>query len=154
MPTRSQDFVRQQLADLGLGELRVFGLSALEALDARDRSDDARLAASGLPALESALVGLPTTERAKTFLQNVAARAANLVNRQLRDLRLGLVVPDAGGDTTDAGPRAILTAFDSGCVTSRRRSTGSPTRSRTGSRPTYRVCSMPAAGPGRPTWRP
>lgn len=89
------EFVRRRLGDdMRLGELRLFAVSALEALQARTQGDDERLAASGLLALEADLVGFLTTEKARLFLLRVAARAANLVARQRRDLQLGRLGPD------------------------------------------------------------
>ena len=58
---------------------QVFGLSALEALQASLRGDRERMAASGVLALRAALVEFLTTGKAKTYLRNVAARYSALV---------------------------------------------------------------------------
>lgn len=102
------EFVRRRLRDdLQLGEPRVFALSALEALQARTQADDERLAGSGLPALEAALVQFLTTEKATLFLHNIAARTAKLVTGQRRDLRLGRLAADGGSD-----PELVAAAFE------------------------------------------
>ncbi|WP_300604098.1 dynamin family protein, partial [Trebonia sp.] len=105
-----QDFVRRRLReDLGMGEPRVFALSALRALDAVVRGDQGGLSASGLPALRAPLEEFLTTDKTRLFLLNAADRAAALVAAQRRDLRLGLLAVDPG-----SGPRVpgVLAAFD------------------------------------------
>jgi ribosome biogenesis GTPase A len=102
------EFVRHRLRDdLRLGEIPMFTLSALDALRARVRADGERLAASGLPALEAALLQFLTTEKAPLLLHNIAARTAKLVTSQRRDLRLGRLCADGGPD-----PEAVAGAFE------------------------------------------
>jgi hypothetical protein len=93
--------------DLGMGRPGTFTLSALEALEAVIRGDDERLADSGLPGLNAALREFLTTGKTRLFLHNIARRAARLVARQRRDLRLGRLALDGGPD-----PEAVLAAFD------------------------------------------
>jgi small GTP-binding protein len=101
-------FVRRRLQDdLRLGEVRLFALSALQALQARIEADDERFAASGLPALEAALVQFLMTEKATLFLHTLAARAERLVASQRRDLRLGRLTADGGPD-----PEVVAAAFE------------------------------------------
>jgi len=100
-------YVQQWLRNhLPLGEPQVFGLSALEALQASLQGDHERMAASGVLALRAALAEFLTTGKAKTYLQNVAARAADLVAGQGRDLRLGALAADG------APGKDIAAAFD------------------------------------------
>jgi ribosome biogenesis GTPase A len=70
-------FVRDRLADGAHGaDLRVFAISARDALEAKVRGSSERLAASGLPELERSLVQFLTTEKARSFLLRVCARAS------------------------------------------------------------------------------
>jgi Dynamin family len=101
-------YVRQWLRDhLHRGEPQVFGLSALEALEGSIQGDHERMAASGVLALRGALADFFTTGKARTYLHNVAARAADLAAGQRRDLRLGCLAADGA-----AGPDAVAAAFD------------------------------------------
>lgn len=101
-------YVRQWLRDhLRLPEPQVFGLSALEALEATVQGDHERLAASGILALQAALAKFLTTNKAKTYLQNVAGRAASMTAGQRRDLLLGRLAADGG-----PGPDMVAVAFD------------------------------------------
>lgn len=84
------ELMRQRLPDeLRQGELRVFALSALQALHARTDGDPGLLAGSGLPPFEAELVEFLTGEKAKFFLRTTAARAARLVAGLRRDLLIG-----------------------------------------------------------------
>ena len=101
------EFIRRRLReDLGLGEPRLFGLSALEALRATGPGDGERLSGSGLVALRTALTEFLTKEKTRLFLRNVAERGAALVARQRRDHKLGRLALDGGPH-----PSAVLTAF-------------------------------------------
>lgn len=101
----AQDFVRRRLRDdLGIAEPRIYGLSALEALDGVTRADPVRLSASGLPGLRADLELFLTTDKTRLFLGNVVAGAARLVSAQRRNLRLGRVARDE--------VPGILAAFD------------------------------------------
>jgi small GTP-binding protein len=71
------------------GGLRLFATSAKQALDAKERSDHAAVATSGLPELEQELVRFLTTEKSRVFLQQVTARAERLLSRQRLELELG-----------------------------------------------------------------
>jgi GTPase SAR1 family protein len=102
------EFVRCRLwEDLGMGQPRLFGLSALEALEARTTGDRERLFGSGLAPLYAALAGFLATGKTRLLLGNVTERAAALVAIRRRDLRLGRLASDGGPD-----PAAVLTAFD------------------------------------------
>ena len=102
------EFVRRRVRDdLGIGEPRLFGLSALEALEAVVQGDRGRLSGSGLPQLRGTLDEFLTTGKTRVFLGNIADHAAELVSAQRRDLRLGRLRLDGGPD-----PSAVLTAFD------------------------------------------
>jgi len=102
------EFVRRRVRDdLGIGEPRFFGLSALEALEAVVQGDRGRLSGSGLPQLRATLDEFLTTGKTRVFLGNIADRAARLVSGQRRDLRLGRLRFDGGPD-----PSAVLAAFD------------------------------------------
>ena len=103
-----ENFVRDRLRDdLGLGEPRMFAVSALEALEAVLNDDQARLSASGLPQLRGALEQFLITDKTRLFLRNVADRTAGLVAAQRQDLRLGRVALDGGPAIPD-----VLSAFD------------------------------------------
>lgn len=107
--------MRQRLrGDLHFNALRIFPLSALDALQAGVRADGDRLAASGLPPFQAALVEFLTTEKAKLSLTNLATRTASLVARERRDLRLGRLQLDGGPDpeTVDAALKARLGELD------------------------------------------
>ena len=92
--TEVAEFVRRRLRDdLGIGEPRLFGLSALEALEAVVQGDRGRLSGSGLPQLRATLDEFLTTGKTQVFLGNIAGRAARLVSGQRRDLRLGRLRP-------------------------------------------------------------
>jgi hypothetical protein len=102
------EFVRRRARDdLGIGEPRLFGLSALEALEGVVQGDRGRLSGSGLPQLRGTLDEFLTTGKTQVFLGNIADRAARLVSGQRRDLRLGRLRLDGGPD-----PSAVLAAFD------------------------------------------
>lgn len=102
---KAQDFVRRRLRDhLGIAEPRIYGLSALEALDGVTRSDPGRLSASGLPSLRADLELFLTTDKTRLSLGNVAGGGALLVSAQQRNLRLGRVARD--------DVPGILAAFD------------------------------------------
>jgi hypothetical protein len=101
------EFIRQRLADLGLGGQRLFGLSALEALEGVTGGDRGRLAGSGVPELHAELREFLTTGKTRLFMGNIAAHAATLVTGQRRDLLLGRLARDGGPD-----PEAVLAAFD------------------------------------------
>ena len=101
------EFARRRLReDLGLGEPRLFGLSALEALEATVQGDGVRLSGSGLTALRAALTGFLATGKTRLFLHNVAERGAALVAGQRRNLQLGRLALDGGPH-----PSQVLTAF-------------------------------------------
>jgi Dynamin family len=101
------EFVRCRLReDLGLGEPRLFGLSALEALEATVQGDSERLSGSGLTALRAALTGFLATGKTRLFLHNVAERGAALVAGQRRNLQLGRLALDGGPH-----PSQVLTGF-------------------------------------------
>lgn len=100
-------FVRRVLADSTRDEgPSVFPLSALNGLEAKLRADPSAVAASGLAPLESSLEEFLTTGRAAVFLDNLAARSIQLILRQRRDLRLGLIQEDSPGRA-----RETATAF-------------------------------------------
>jgi len=104
----AENFVRDRLRDdLGLGEPRIFAVSALEALEAVLHDDQTRLSASGLPQLRGALEQFLITDKTRLFLRNVADRTAGLVAAQRQDLRLGRVALDGGPAIPD-----VLSAFD------------------------------------------
>jgi hypothetical protein len=138
-------FVRRRLHDdLHLDDIRTFALSALQALQARTGADDERLAASGLPALEAALVQFLTTEKATLFLHTIAARAEKLVASQRRDLRLGRLATDGGRTrrwSRRRSKRASLTLTPPNAR--------SPARSRSESKPSCRRCWPPEAQHGK-----
>jgi len=101
-------YVQRWLRDhLPLGRPQVFGLSALEALEAGIQGDHERMAASGVLALRGALADFLTTAKARTYLHNVATRATDLAAGQGRDLRLGCLAADGA-----SGPDAVAPAFD------------------------------------------
>jgi hypothetical protein len=99
-------FVRCRLCeDLGIGEPRLFALSALQALNAVP--GDGRLASSGVPELHAALREFLTSGKTRLFLRNIAARGASLAATQRRDLLAGRLAVRDGRD-----PRQALTAFE------------------------------------------
>jgi hypothetical protein len=102
------DFVGSRLRDDGQpGDPRVFGLSALEALEATLQADGERLSGSGILPLQAALTEFLTAEKSRVFLRNITARAIGLVAGQRRDLRLGRLGRDGGPD-----PETVAAAFE------------------------------------------
>ncbi|HEY6309387.1 MAG TPA: dynamin family protein [Streptosporangiaceae bacterium] len=93
--------------DLGISGPRLFGLSALQALEAVVHGDDGRLAGTGLPDLHAELREFLTAGKTRLFLRNIAGRAARMVAGQQRGLRLGRLALDGG-----PYPEAVLAAFD------------------------------------------
>ncbi|MGH3281268.1 MAG: dynamin family protein, partial [Trebonia sp.] len=102
-----RDFVLRRLGELGVAAPRVYGLSALEALDGVVHGDQGRLSATGLPGLRADLELFLTTGKTRLFLDNVASRAVRLVSAQRQDLLLGRLARDRGADLP-----GILTAFE------------------------------------------
>ena len=102
-----QDFVRHRLRDLGVADPRVYGLSALEALEGVTGNDQRRLSASGVPGLRADLELFLTTGKTRLFLDNVASSAARLVSAQRQDLLLGRLTRDRGPEVPQ-----IMAAFD------------------------------------------
>ena len=101
------EYVRRRLReDLGLGEPRLFGLSALEALEATVQGDSERLSGSGLAPLHAALTSFLATGKTRLFLRNLAERGAALVAGQRRNLQLGRLALDGGPH-----PSQVLTGF-------------------------------------------
>jgi GTP-binding protein EngB required for normal cell division len=73
-------YVRQQLSQIfGEEHPRIFSISARDGLDAKRQNDADRLKESGLPALESDLIGFLLTDKSTEFLLGMCARATNLV---------------------------------------------------------------------------
>ena len=84
------DFVRQRLSpDAHESGVRVFAISARDALEAKLHGTDEELTDSGLPELERALVAFLTADKARTFLLGVSARAERLLARLRLDLEIG-----------------------------------------------------------------
>ena len=81
-------FVRDQLADDGRGEARVFALSARRALQARMTGDRALLHNSGLPALEQPLTQFLAGEKSRVLLERTCGRARRALALQQADLQL------------------------------------------------------------------
>ena len=102
-----RDFVRQRLRDLGGAAPRVYGMSALEALEGVVGNDQDRLSASGVPRLRADLELFLTTGKTRLFLDNVAGGAARLVSAQRQDLLLGRLTRDRGAEVHE-----IMAAFD------------------------------------------
>ena len=99
-----QQWTRQ---NLGPQAPQVFGLSALDALEAVLQADRRRLAGSGIGPFRSALIRFLTTEQGTASLRAVAAAAENLVSRQHRDIRAGCTSRDAGSD-----PAGMTASFE------------------------------------------
>ncbi len=73
-------YVRDQLRGIfGEDTPQLFSVSARDGLDAKRSHDTTRLNASGLPALEEALVGFLLTEKRDQFLLQMCRRVANLI---------------------------------------------------------------------------
>jgi hypothetical protein len=102
-----RDFVRHRFRDLGVAGPRVYGLSALEALEGALGNDQGRLSASGVPSLRADLELFLATGKTRLFLDNVASRTARLVSAQRQDLLLGRLTRDCGTEVPE-----IVTAFD------------------------------------------
>ena len=101
------DFVRQRLRDdLGIGQPRMFSVSALQALQAPGQ-DGGQLIRSGVPDLHAELRGFLTADKTRLFLGNIAGRAASLVAAQQRDLVTGRLAAGGGLDL-----RQVLAAFE------------------------------------------
>ena len=74
------DFVHGQLNDMfGEDAPKVFAISALQALAAKQSRDASRLEASGIVALERELVDFLLTEKRSEFLLRMCDRAAELI---------------------------------------------------------------------------
>jgi Dynamin family len=82
-------YVRRWTRDNLPVEPPVFGISALQALDAAMAGDPGQLGSSGITPLRDALTQFLTAEQGQVALSNAAAAAADLVARQQRDLRAG-----------------------------------------------------------------
>jgi hypothetical protein len=102
-----QDFVQRQLDELGISAPRVYGLSALEALEGIMGNDQGRLSASGIPGLRADLERFLTAGKTRLFLDNVASRAARLVSAQRQALLLGRLARDRSPEV----PK-IMASFD------------------------------------------
>ena len=73
-------YVRDQLhAILSENTPQLFSVSANEGLDAKRSQDLSRLSASGIPALEEALVGFLLTEKRDQFVLQMCHRTADLI---------------------------------------------------------------------------
>jgi Dynamin family len=83
-------FVVDHLRHLLGANIRVFPLSARRGLQGKREGDEAEVAASGLPALEQALVSFLTNEKSAEFLVRAADRARRFVARLRDDVLLGL----------------------------------------------------------------
>lgn len=104
---QAQDFIRQRLLGLGVTGPRVYGLSALEALEGVVGNDQGRLSASGVPGLRADLELFLTTGKTRLFLDNVASGAVRLVAAQRQDLLLGHLASNDGSEVP-----GILVPFD------------------------------------------
>jgi Dynamin family len=102
-----QDFVRHRLGALGVTVPRIYGLSALKALEGVLEKDQDRLSASGVPGLRADLERFLITGKTRLFLDNVAGRAARLVSAQRQDLLLGRLGRERGTEVP-----GIMAAFD------------------------------------------
>jgi small GTP-binding protein len=90
-------YVHQQLSQIfGEERLRIYSISARDALDAKRLNDADRFRESGLSALESELIDFLLTDKSTEFLLGMCARAANL----MRDLG-SLPAMDALADKVD-----------------------------------------------------
>jgi hypothetical protein len=86
--------VRDTVGGVGIGPDAVFGLSALQALTARTGNDPRLLSESGLPELESSVLGLFRKQRANLLLRRVRVRTRSVLEQQHRDLRIAGAVTD------------------------------------------------------------
>jgi hypothetical protein len=102
-----QDFVRDRLRDLGADRPRVYGLSALEALEGVTGNDLDRMSASGVPGFRADLERFLTAGKTRLFLDNIVGSTARLVSEQRQDLLLGLLTRDRGTEVPE-----IIAAFD------------------------------------------
>ncbi|MEO8748777.1 MAG: dynamin family protein [Allobranchiibius sp.] len=84
------EFVSQAVNDIAPTPApRVFGLSALQALQARESADTPLLGASGLREFESSLTTFLVAQKSSQFLRNSTAQTLAIIRRQRRDLSLG-----------------------------------------------------------------
>jgi small GTP-binding protein len=116
-------FVREQLqASLGPSAPQVFSVSARDGLHAKLFGDASRLAASGVPALERALLEFLLTEKSTQFLLGMCNRATSLVSELPRspasarlleqiDALTEQLAPDYRGSPLDGGPIATTAAL-------------------------------------------
>jgi len=73
-------YLREQLEGLlGNNTLRIYPVSARDGLEAKQRGDDQRLVASGIPALENELVRFLIEEKSREFVLQMFQRIASLV---------------------------------------------------------------------------
>jgi len=99
-------YVREQVAGNGTIAPRVFATSARGALEAKVAGERTRLAESGLPELEHALVQFLTGEKSQVFLERVCGRAEALLQVQRLELELGrLAQAEPDGDRSDRQSR-------------------------------------------------
>jgi GTP-binding protein EngB required for normal cell division len=87
---RVVEWVQRQLGRPAVGvDAHVFVTAATDALAYTLAGDSRGLAASGVPALNQALVAFLAGERARVFLRQTSNRASRLLARQQQDLKLG-----------------------------------------------------------------
>jgi len=96
-----QDFVLRRLGELGVTGPRVYGLSALEALEGVTGNDRDRVSASGVAGFRADLELFLTADKTRLFLDNLAGSAARLVSAQRRDMLLGLLTRDRSAEVPE-----------------------------------------------------
>jgi len=121
------DFTKEALATrLGVPDLRLYPISAREAIVATESGDQERLEASGLPALQSALAAFLSNERPATFLVSLLDRSLKVADeaRFVLDLQQAAQTGPTGqrgdqlaefiakADTLEAERRALIAEFD------------------------------------------
>jgi small GTP-binding protein len=74
-------YVRSQLQEVFGDDIpQVFSVSARDGLDAKNDKDNSRLASSGIPSLEEALLEFLLTEKKGKFLQYMCQRTADVIS--------------------------------------------------------------------------
>ena len=81
-------FVRDQLADGDRDPVRVFGVSARQALLARINGEGELLNTSGMAAFEGRLTSFLASEKSRVFLKQTCGRARRALAQQVEDLNV------------------------------------------------------------------
>ena len=106
-------FIRDGLREAaGSQEVRLFPVSAREALEAKQTGDQERLAGSGMKELEDALAAFLSAEKSKALLLAVLDRALRVVDEELAEVRAQASVAATPEETRKEHRAAIADGLD------------------------------------------